>query len=66
MYTALRDVWKKIEQLKLGKWVTISIPQAETRSLKLSIDEKALEELKRLDGCYVLKTDVPKEMSDIV
>jgi hypothetical protein len=30
----------------------------------LSIDEKALEELKRLDGCYVLKTDVPKEMSN--
>jgi transposase len=23
-----------------------------------------LEELKRLDGCYVLKTDVPQEMSD--
>jgi transposase len=62
--TALGEVWKKIEQLKLEKWVIISIPQAETRSLKLSTDEKTLEELKRLDGCYVLKTDVPKEMSD--
>jgi transposase len=61
--TALRDVWKKIEQLKLEKWLKITIPQTETRSLKLSIDEKAMEELKRLDGCYVIKTDVPKEMS---
>jgi transposase len=61
--TALGEVWKKIEQLKLEKWVIISIPQAEPRSLKMSIKEKALEELKRIDGCYVLKTDVPKEMS---
>jgi hypothetical protein len=30
----------------------------------LSIDEEALEDLKRLDGCYVIKTDVPKEMSN--
>ena len=62
--TALKDVWKKIEQLKLEKWVVLSIPQTETRSLELSIDEEALEELKRLDGCYVIKTDVPKEMSN--
>jgi transposase len=61
--TALGDVWKKIEQLKLEKWVILSISQAEPRSLKMSINEEELEELRRLDGCYVLKTDVPKEIS---
>jgi transposase len=61
--TALEDIWKKIEKLKVEQWVRISISQAEARSLKLSTDEETLEELKRLDGCYVLKTDVPKEMS---
>jgi len=61
--TALECIWKKIEQLKCEQWLTVSVPQERIRSLALSIDEKALEELKRLDGCYVLKTDVPKEMS---
>jgi transposase len=60
---ALGCIWKKIEQLKLEQWVSVSISQAEERRLKLSVDEESLEELKRLDGCYVLKTDVPKEMS---
>jgi hypothetical protein len=59
---ALGNVWKKIEQLKLEQWISVSIPEAERR-LKLSVDEERLGELKRLDGCYVLKTDVPKEMS---
>jgi transposase len=61
--TAIEHVWKKIEQLKLEQWLNVSTSQEENRKLKLSIDEKALEEKKRLDGCYVLKTDVPKEMS---
>ena len=61
--TVLERIWKKIEKLKCEQWLTLSIPQEGVRNLALSIDEKALEELKRLDGCYVLKTDVPKEMS---
>jgi transposase len=28
------------------------------------VDEKALSEIQSLDGCYVLKTDVPKDMSE--
>ena len=63
--TALGRIWKKIEQLECEQWLKVSVPQEheKDRSFKLSIDEKELEELKRLDGCYVLKTDVPKEMS---
>ena len=61
--TALERMWKKIEQLKCEQWLTLSISQEGIRHLELTIDEKALEEQKRLDGCYVLKTDVPKEMS---
>ena len=61
--TALERIWKKIEQLKCEQWLTVSVPEEESRRLTLSIDEKALEEMQRLDGCYVLKTDVPKEMS---
>ena len=61
--SALERIWKKIEQFKCEQWLKVSVPQEGIRNLALSIDEKALEELKRLDGCYVLKTDVPKEMS---
>jgi transposase len=61
--TAIERVWKKIEQLKLEQWVKVSTMREEDRRLKLSVDEQVREELKRLDGCYVLKTDIPKEMS---
>jgi transposase len=61
--TALERIWKKIEQMKCEQWVTVSIPEEGIRRLELLVDEKALEELKRLDGCYVLKTNVPKGMS---
>ena len=29
------------------------------RSLKLTVHQPALDEVSRLDGCYVLKTDLP-------
>jgi transposase len=60
---ALGSVWKAIEQMKLEQWLNVSCPEAGGRSLKLSVDEERLQEQKRLDGCYVLKTDVPQEMS---
>jgi transposase len=62
--TALGNVRKKIEQLKLGKWLSVStVSQEKARCMKLIVDEKTLEKLKHLDGCYVLKTDVSKEIS---
>ena len=61
--TVLERIWKKIEQLECEKWLKISASQEKARCIELSIDEEALKEQKRLDGCYVLKTDVPKEMS---
>ena len=61
--SALGRIWKKIRQLKCEQWLRVSTPQEKVRCIELSIDEKALEELKRMDGCYVLKTDVPKDIS---
>jgi len=34
--------------------------RSEARSLKLRVNEAALEEASRLDGCYVIKTDLPE------
>ena len=51
------DVRKKIIQLKTDKWLSVISQQ---RTLELEIDNKALEEVSRLDGCYCIKTDFDK------
>jgi hypothetical protein len=53
--TAERTVRAKIAQLKLNAWLGV---EAEGRSLKLTVNQPALDEVARLDGCYVLKTDL--------
>jgi transposase len=59
--TAIKDVNKKIVQLKINKWLRVI---SQERTLKLEVDEDALQEASRLDGCYVIKTDLPKEVAD--
>jgi len=59
--TAIKDVNQKIVQLKLDKWLSV---RSQQRALELKVDDQALEEASLLDGCYVIKTDVPKEAAD--
>lgn len=59
--TAIKDVGKKIEQLKIDKWLTVI---SKERTLELQVDKRALDEASVLDGCYVIKTDLPKEAAD--
>ena len=59
--TALRDVGKKMNQLKIAPWLHLG---AAERTLRLEIDEEALKEASLLDGCYVIKTDLPREAAD--
>ena len=59
--TAIKDVSKKIEKLKIDKWLRV---KSEGRTLELEVDNKALEEASVLDGCYVIKTDLPKQAAD--
>jgi transposase len=58
--TAIKVVNKKIAQLKIDKWLRVI---SQERTLKLEVDNKALEEASCLDGCYVIKTDLPKEVA---
>lgn len=55
--TAERTLRKKISQLKLDAWLAVEV---EGRSLKLTVNQPELDEVSRLDGCYVLKTDLPE------
>jgi transposase len=55
--TAEKALRVKIEQLKTHAWLQV---EAEGRTLKLTVNQPALEETARLDGCYVIKTDLPE------
>jgi hypothetical protein len=54
--TAEKALRAKIAQLKIHAWLQV---EAEGRTLKLTVNQPALEEAARLDGCYVIKTDLP-------
>ena len=61
--TAQKEVEKKISRLKLDKWLSVrSLEQG--RVLCLEQDDKVLEEISLLDGCYVIKTDLSAEELD--
>jgi len=61
MDVARREVASKIVQLKLDGWLKV---QATDRELRLQEDSQALAEASRLDGCYVVKSDLPKPYAD--
>lgn len=57
---AQRNINKKIRKLKLGNWCFV---EAGDRHLTIKIDEEKLEEDSRLDGCYVIKTDLSSKQA---
>ena len=58
---AQKKIEEKISHLKLKEIVSI---EQEDRGFSISIDEFKLEKQAELDGCYVVKTEVPKEELD--
>ena len=58
---ARRDVASRIVQLKLDGWMKVVTAD---RELQMQEDSEALREASRLDGCYVVKSDLPKDYAD--
>jgi hypothetical protein len=58
--TAQRSVREKIERLRIERWLEV---QAQGRTLGLQVNEEALKEVCQLDGCYVIKTDLPEQVA---
>jgi len=58
---ALRKVCERCKRLKISSWMDASVLE---REIFLSFDEGALSEASKLDGCYVLKTDLSKEYAN--
>lgn len=59
--TAIKRVREKLAKLKVTAWLGV---QAHGRTLGLAPDQKALEAAARLDGCYVIVTDLPTRQAD--
>jgi transposase len=59
--TALKAINERIKKLKLSKWLTLL---EQNRILSLNINQEILKEDAALDGCYVIKSNVPKELAD--
>lgn len=55
---SLRKIEEKISQLKLKDVFTIELTD---RVFKASIDQQEVKKRGKLDGCYVVKTSVPKD-----
>ena len=53
--TALKTLRARAAQLKVDDWLHF---KAQGRKLVLTVDEPVLAEAKKLDGCYVIKTDL--------
>ncbi|MCP4396098.1 MAG: IS1634 family transposase, partial [bacterium] len=55
---AKRKINAKGKRLKIDQWTIVSF---KGRSISLSKDTEQLQEIEKLDGCYVLKTDLPAD-----
>ena len=55
---ALRQVTAKIERYNLGKIVAA---KSDDRSIEICINNDALSQAEMLDGCYVIKSDLPAD-----
>ncbi|MBZ0108849.1 MAG: IS1634 family transposase [Candidatus Scalindua rubra] len=56
---AMSKIDEKLSQLKLKNIITTTLDE---RTFKASVDEEQVKEQAELDGCYVVKTSVPKEL----
>ena len=57
---ALRECDTRLARLKVNAWLT---GEAEERTLGLRVHAEAQREAAQLDGCYVLKTDLPQAVA---
>lgn len=56
--TAMKKVQAKLDRLRIAHWLRCAL---DGRTLRLQLDQASLAEASKLDGCYVLKTDLSSE-----
>lgn len=65
--TAIKNITKRINQLKVQSWLSIEVSEKNMRGLVLKEDLESLSQKTLLDGCYVIKSNLPEEVGkDII
>jgi transposase len=59
--TAAKEIKERIKRLKVEKWLKV---REKDRMLTLEVLDDPLAEEACLDGCYVIKTDLPRDAAD--
>jgi len=59
---ALRKINDRCKKLKVSKWV--ESVAASDRKISLTTNQEVLAQIEKLDGCYVLKTDLNKKVAN--
>ncbi|MBW1806116.1 MAG: IS1634 family transposase [Deltaproteobacteria bacterium] len=57
---ALRKVKERAAKLRISSWIIVA---TEERNISIKIDKDVFAEKTKLDGCYVLTTDLKKDVS---
>ncbi|VFN03182.1 MAG: transposase, IS4 family [Candidatus Kentron sp. G] len=58
--TAKREIINKINEINIDEWVVLT---EHDRSFNVSKNQTVLDETEKLDGCYVIKTDIEKDVA---
>jgi hypothetical protein len=59
--TAEKKLAKRLVRLRLDGWLQVHVAD---RHIRLQQDDEALAEISKLDGCYVIRTDLPAAVAD--
>lgn len=57
--TQVKKITEYLKKIKIDGY-TVVTGDEQTRQIRLVVDNEKLEEIKKLDGCYVIKTDLEK------
>ncbi len=60
--TAIKAIEKKIKRLKTKSYISVTRSSEDSRELKIVIDKEKKSEISRLDGCYVIKSNLPADI----
>jgi hypothetical protein len=64
--TAIKKIQSKINKLKIDGWLNVVQSSENARILEIKEDLEKLAEVSKLDGCYVIKSNLPKVEKEII
>ena len=64
--TAIKKIQSKINKLKIDGWLNVVQSSENARILEIKEDFEKLAEESKLDGCYVIKSNLPKVKKEII